>query len=713
MTALQDRPLRVGSKDTPPRVRTWLAWTTGGFVLGLLVAWGCWALQPASWNSTAAVVVTGVDGEGRGSLFEINGAAQDSAATVASIAESGVVSDGVARSLGLPAQSLRGAVDAEARAGTVFIDIHVTQANAAHLVEVTNAVARATSEQTEGLQMLAAGSVRTRVDVVTGASAPADGHRHNLGFVLVIGLVLGAAAGALGAVLRRPLPGRLRASTWDLDAEIRAELAAWWAAAHRRGVLLGVGGALLALVAFAVSGSPVPVLLLGTILAVASYRDLRWPAVGLLLLGLGAPDPRITFLPLGVLTLSMQDVLVLAGVAGVAWRWWRGRGIPAGAERARSLGPAVLAWTAAIVCGGIVGLVRGADHTDFIEPERVLLLLPAVFLIFRRAFHGRPAQMLLVLLSCSFVSSTMVLLAVPLGWKALLPDVRDFVVTGTTEASVTRLADPVLVSWSILLVVLAGGIAQGTRRWMWWAAALPGIVHVAFSFNRSTWGPIIVIVILAAGLRGGLLGVLRRGVVVLVIGSIGLTIALSGSVGFQAQQLGDRALSAVTGSAAKEDSLTDRLIEDKAAVATLEGDPILGTGVGRPYGGVFVVFDTSQDATVVLPRPFIHNQYFRLWLLLGIPGLAAMMWLLVRMSAAVALLTRSVGTRRAAVPIAVALGVLCTGLQGIFQTILIDRPTMVLAGLSFALIEICVRSCVHGAPTEADVADVPAARRSA
>ena len=712
MTAVADRPAagRLEVVTSAPGYRgdpSGLRWTAGGLVLGALLALCWWTVQPASWNSTAGVVVTGVDGEGRGSLFEINGSAQDAVATVASIAESDVVADGVARTLGLPARSLRGSVTAEARAGTLFVDVRVTQTRAARLVEVTNAVATTTSEQTQILQALNAGTVRTRVDVVTGASDPADGHRHGLGFVLVIGLVLGAAAGALGAVLRRPLPGRLRESTWDLDAEIRAELAVWRSTSRRRDVRLSVVLALLALIGHAATGSPAPLLLLGVVLAAAAVRDLRWPAVGLLLLGLGAPSPRVTLLPLGVLTLSVQDVLLLAGVAGVVWRWWRGRGPSAVVERSRTFAPAVLALTAAIACGGLVGLVRGADHTDLAGPVRVLLVLPATYLIVRRAFARRAAQLLLVLLGCSFVSSSLVLLAVPLGWDALLSDVRDHVVTGTSSAPVTRLSDPVLVVWSVLLVVLAGGVASGTRRWIWWVAALPGVVHVALSSDRSTWGPLIVIVILAAGLRGGLLGLLRRGVLILVVGGIGLTTALSGSVGFQAQQLGDRALSAVTGAATQENSLTDRLVEDAAAVATLESDPVLGTGLGHPYGGLIVVFDPSQDATVVVPRPFIHNQYFRLWLLLGVPGLAAMAWLLVRMGSATALLTRGVGTRRAAVPVAVALGVLCTGLQGISQTNLIDRPTMVLAGLSFALIEICVRSCLSSAPA----APVPPAVR--
>lgn len=699
MTTTRGRPsgTRGVADVVHPSVRRggWVRWTAAGLVLGALLALGCWTAQPPRWQSTATVVLTGDGAPGRGSLLEINGQAQNIVATVAAVAESDIVSDGVARQLGRSEQSLRDSVSAEPRVGTLVIDLRVSATREDGLVAVTDAIATETAEQALALQVADAGSVRTRVDIVSSATEPVDAHHDTLDFVLVIGLLLGGGLGAFAAVLRRPLRAA-GPSTWDLDAELRAELAGWSAASRRWRVRLAVASAGLLLLAYAATSVTLPLLLLGLALAAGAVRDLRYAAVGSLLLGLGAPDPRVTFLPVGALTISIQDVLLLAGVAGVAWRWWTTLPArPRSEDGPRLFGPAVLAFAGAVVSGALVGLVRGADHSELAEPVRVMVVLPAVYLLFRHAYAGRPAQLLLTLLACSFVSSSLVLLAVPLGWTALLSDVRDYVVTGSSEASVTRLADPVLASWSVLLVVLAAGVAVGTRRGWWLLAALPGAVHVALSFNRSTWAPLVVLVVLAAGMRGGVLGVLRRAVAVAVLGSIGLAVALSGSLGPQAEQLGSRALSAVTGAATAEDSLRDRLIEDEAAVATLQDDPVLGTGVGRPYGGLSVAFDPALDATVVVQRPFIHNQYYRLWLLLGVPGLAAVTWLVVSLGSAVVLLTRTVGTRRAAVPIAVALGVLCTGLQGIFQTNLIDRPTMMLTGLSLALVEICVRSCAR------------------
>ena len=669
------------------RRRRSLFWTALGFILGVLIGVGYWSGLPASWHSTTSVVVTGGSGPGAGSLFEINGQAQAAAQTVASYAESDAVADAVAHEFNLRVGSLRGAVQAEPRPANLVIDITVSKPDTTGLAAVTNAVATVASQQVQQVQSENFEAAHTRVDVVSAASEPVDGHLHAMSFILVLGALFGGGAGAGAAALTQPVTAARRRSTWDLDGEIRSELTVWWAASRSRKVRIGVGGALVMLLAHAVTGSAIPLILLGLVLSFGAVRDLRWPAVGTLIIGLGAPSPRITLLPLGVVTVSIQDFLILTGIAGVAWRWWYRR---QRSEGARVFGPPLLAFIVAIVCGGIVGLVRGADHTNLAEPVRVMLLMPAAYLLFLRAFAGRAAQMLLVLLSCAFVSSSLALLAVPLGWTALQSNVRDYVVTGSTEASVSRLSDPVLASWSVLLVVLAAGIAWGTKRSFWLLVALPGVALVALSFNRSTWAPILVIVILAAGLRGGMRGIVQRAVLVAVVGSIGMSIALSGTLGPSAQQLGTRAVSAVTGEATKESSLTDRLVEDKAAVATLENDPYLGTGVGMEYGRYDVVYDPSHDVAVAVARPFIHNQYFRLWLLLGIPGLTAMMWLLVRLGSAVVQLTRTVGTGRAAVPIAAALGLLCIGLQGIFQTNLIDRPTMLLSGSTLALIETCV-----------------------
>ena len=667
------------------RAPRWVVCTLVGVLLGALGGLAYWTAQPRSWNATASVVLTGADGPDGAALYVLNGLAQNAVPVVAAVAESDLVTDEVARSLNLPRSSLRGSVSARPLPGTVVVEILVSRPDRAGLTDITNGVTRATVEQATQLQ----GPVTTRVEQASAASLPRDGHRQSLGFILVIWLVLGGVLGAVVGVLLRPSTRVERATGWDLDARIAAELARWTLAARQRRVQALAAGALVLIVAHAATGSSAPVLLLGLILAGMALRDLRWAAVGSLLLGLGATDPRITLVPLGFVTVSVQDLLLGVGVAGVVAQWWVRPPELVPTPLRLFAGP-LIAFGLAVVLGAGTGYLRGAGATDLAEPIRVMVILPLAFVIFRRAYAGRAAQLLLTVLACSFVSSSLVLLAVPLGWTPLLSDVRDYVVTGVAEASVTRLANPVLVVWSVLLVVLAAGVARGTSRPLWLVAALPGVAHVALSFNRSTWVPLVVMVLLAAGLRAGLPGLLRRGVVVVVVGTVGLALAVSGALGAQVDQVGTRALSAVTGEAVAEDSLTDRLNEDQAAVATLEEQPWVGTGIGRPYGGTSITFDAARGTTVVTDRPFIHNQYLRVWLLLGVAGLVSLAWLVVRVADAAVRLTRTVGTTAAAVPLAAALGLFCTGLQGVFQTNLIDRPTMLASGLCLALITLCV-----------------------
>lgn len=673
-------------------------WTLVGVFIGLLAGAGWWTTLPASWSSTGTVVLSGVQDVGSGpgnSLFVANGLVQGTVPLLAVIAESDAVSDAAGRALGLERGALGGAVKARPVPGASAVDITVTRPRPTKLVEVANSVLRTAISQTMDLQSRGAGRVLVQADIGSAASAPVDGHRRALGFVLALGAVFGGGIGAAVAAVRRPVPGERRLARWDPDAGIRSELARWRRAARRPAVIAVAAAALVLLLAYGATGSALPVWVLGLACCAAALRDLRWVVVGSLLLGLGAPNPRIKLVSAGAVTLSIQDVLLLTGLAVVLCRWWSYR-VPTDEPRALFAGP-VLAFVGVTGLGAAVGYLGGAGRADLAEPVRVLLILPVMYLLVVQAYRQRPAQLVLTLIGCSVVSSILSLLATPLGWTSLLGDVRDYVITDSAAASVTRLANPVLVIWSVLLVVLAAGVAKGTPRWLWAVAALPGVALVALSFNRSTWGPLLVVVILAAAFRGGLSSMVRRAALMLVVGGIALAVALTGALGSQVDQLGIRAMSAITGEATHSNSLNDRLIEDAAAVSTLEDNPLFGTGIGRPYGAYSLNYDPTQGTTVVSDQFFIHNQYLRVWLILGLPGLAALMGLVVRLVRATVELARGMGTTSAAVPLAVALGLLCAGAQAIFQTSLLDRPTMMLTGTSLALIEIFIRTNARSA----------------
>lgn len=684
-----------------------------GVVIGLNAATVWWTTLPASWSSTGTVVLSGVQDLGSApgnSLFVANGLTQGTVPQLAVIAESDAVSDAAGRTLGLKAGALRGAVKARPVPGTSAVDITVTRPSPTKLAGAANVVLRTTITQSNDLQSQSAGRVLVQADIGSAASAAVDGHRRALGFILALGSVLGGGIGAAVAAVRRPVPAEHQLARWDPDAGIRSELARWRKSARRPAVITVAAAGLLMLLAYGATGSALPIWVLGLACCAAALRDLRWVVVGSLLLGLGAPNPRITLVSAGAVTLSIQDVLLLTGLAVVLGRWWSYR-VPTDESRGSFVRP-VLAFVGVTGFGAAVGYLGGAGRADLAEPVRVLLILPTMYLLVVHAYRQRPAQLVLTLIGCSVVSSILSLMATPLGWTSLLGDVRDYVITDSAAASVTRLANPVLVIWSVLLVVLAAGVAKGTPKWLWAVAALPGVAMVALSFNRSTWGPLLVVVILAAAFRGGLRSMVRRAALMLVVGGIVLAVALTGALGSQVDQLGIRAMSAVTGEATHSNSLNDRLIEDAAAVSTLEGNPIFGTGIGRPYGAYSLSYDPTQGTTVVSDQFFIHNQYLRVWLILGLPGLAVLMWLVVRLVGAVVELLRGMGTTSTAVPLAVALGLACAGAQAIFQTSLLDRPTMMLTGISLALIEIFIRTNVRSARSVTRCDQIEARRSS-
>lgn len=677
-----------------------LRWMAAGLLAGLAIAALLWGARGPEWTSSGSLLMSGIPGTAGSGLIELSGEVDQIIATGALITESDAVSDAADGALGSPRGTLRGRITADVRSGAMVIDVTVHGAQRGGLVKATNAVLRAAQQELQRLQASAEGEQANRVGVLSTAGRPVDQRAQFLGFYLTLGAVIGGSLGAFAAVLlnlRRKWPrvtiSLPRYTRWDMDAEIRAALAHWRHAFSRRDIRLAVAGTVIMVLAHAVTGSKLPLVVLALVAAGGALRDLRWPAVGMLVLGAGAPSGRIDLIKVGPLTLSILDFVVLSGIGALIFQRMRLR-LPAhsGAARIQSFVPAMVAFLAAVLSGLLVGFAAGATQTEYAEPVRVLVLLPAAFFLFRSAFTGRTAQLVLALLANAAFASVLAVLAVPLGWPALLADERDSVITGTTSADVLRLFNPVLPTWSVLLVILAGGVAAGSHRWVWWLVAIPGIVHVALSFNRSTWVPLILTVILAAGLRGGMRGIARRAAVTVVVGSLGVALALSGTFGSAASDLGARALSAVTGSATSEDSLSLRLQENADAVSTLKNSPLLGVGMGEPMGGTVAEYDSVQNAIVVKDRPFIHNQYLRLWLLMGVPGLVAFAWILVRLGGMVREFV-SFGTRKTAVPIAVALGIGCTGAQGVFQTNLIDGATMIIMGVSLALIEICLRQC--------------------
>lgn len=432
-----------------------------------------------------------------------------------------------------------------------------------------------------------------------------------------------------------------------------------------------VGIAALSIAGYGLTGLAIFPLIPVLAAAVWTWKkaDPRWSSAALLFTGVGVFPEKVDLVKLGPVTPTVLEVsLVLAFVLLL-----RGRGI------ARSPRPVftwpVIAILVAATIGAVAALALGGEFSLMIDNYRALLMVAAFFPIYF-AFARRPHQLISVMLSIAGVCSSVVLVAAAMGWSRLLVDERSSVITGSDTSDVARLSGPTLDMWAPLLILLLSALMPRRPRWLWVGLVLIGVLHEAASFNRSTWAPLILLVVAVAAVTHGPKGLVRRAAVLVVVGAIGLSVALTGLAGGQAKAIALRATSVVTGQAYGEDSLPDRLRENAAAYATLERQPFVGVGVGQYYGGELPQYNNDLSRPYVDPRPYIHNQYLRIWLYMGVFGLFAYAFAGTRILSTVLLSWRR-RSPGAPMVVVVGMGLACLAAQSSLQTMLVDRPAII------------------------------------
>lgn len=164
--------------------------------------------------------------------------------------------------------------------------------------------------------------------------------------------------------------------------------------------------------------------------------------------------------------------------------------------------------------------------------------------------------------------------------------------------------------------------------------ALAGLFATAIliSLNRN------MLVGLTAGIVIALVVLPRRGGAAIRIVAAGLAaLAIAGLSG--GGTVIQRIVSLGNASYLQRTTLADREYEDAFARATIARHPISGIGWGVPYGA-----ELRNTAGVIQPRGFVHNQYYELWLRMGILG--PLSYLLVLGAAALAGLRLARGSHR-------------------------------------------------------------------
>jgi O-antigen ligase len=497
--------------------------------------------------------------------------------------------------------------------------------------------------------------------------------------------VLGAVGGFMLSLLACSL---LRPGRWSRDLAphtVRSrrrmvELNATVMGDELRGLLDGlrrpqgkitVGLAALSIAGYGLTGSMLFPLVVILAAGVWSWRtaDSRWSAAALLFIGVGVFPEKVDVIKLGPVTPTVLETALVVALLMTL----RGRNAKL-APRSAFAAP-IAAILLAATAGAIGALALGGEFSLMIDNYRALLQV-AVFVPVYFAFARRPHQLIATLLYIAGVCSAVVLAASLAGWSRLLVDERSSVITGSSTSDVARLSGPTLNLWAPLLVLLLSALMPRKPRWLWLGLVLIGVLHEAGSFNRSTWAPLVLLIVAVAAVTHGPKGLVRRAAVLLVVGAIGFSLALTGLAGGQAKQIALRASSVVTGQAYGEDSLPDRLRENAAAYATLEKQPWLGVGVGQYYGGELITYDDDHSRTVVDPRPYIHNQYLRIWLYMGVFGLLAYAFAGVRILSLVVTTWRR-RTPGAPMVVVVGMGLACLAAQSSLQTTLVDRPAII------------------------------------
>ncbi|MDQ0824659.1 succinoglycan biosynthesis transport protein ExoP [Arthrobacter sp. B2I5] len=198
-----------------------LRWLTivAAIVIGLGLAAGYTFLQTPRYQSTSQLFVSVQPGTSPGDVAEGNAFAEKRVASYVSLATSARVLQAAARELGLSggAEALADEVVATTPAGTVLVDITVTDSDAQQAAKIANGTARqliAAVNEVEDVSIV-------RLSVFEEAVAPSAPSSPKLPLNLVLGLLLGLLVGVCYAFIREKLDTRIRTQA-DVERSVDA-----------------------------------------------------------------------------------------------------------------------------------------------------------------------------------------------------------------------------------------------------------------------------------------------------------------------------------------------------------------------------------------------------------------------------------------------------------------------------------------------------------
>ena len=282
-----------------------------------------------------------------------------------------------------------------------------------------------------------------------------------------------------------------------------------------------------------------------------------------------------------------------------------------------------------LVLSGALALIAGrAEPVQILNWGRPFALLTLFFVVVR-LFPTRAEAMRLVAAGAivggiAGALSLFVAIGADLG-PTLASATESFVTQGEGVGQLSRVRLPGLGLAYVLFwfAVIAFLEARGPRRIGWGLVLAGDVVGITLSFNRNMWiGLLLGLCLMLLLARRTVRRRLATGMAVIAFGAA-IMFFLPGAVGNGSAvdplvQRGSTLLE--PGELRDESSLQSRGDETERALEAAIESPLIGIGVGTPFG-VFYGEQRGSETYVRTTQRFLHNQYLYLVLVAGIPGL--------------------------------------------------------------------------------------------
>jgi O-antigen ligase len=204
-----------------------------------------------------------------------------------------------------------------------------------------------------------------------------------------------------------------------------------------------------------------------------------------------------------------------------------------------------------------------------------------------------------------------------------------------SEGSIDRVRLPGLsMGYGLFWYTVVQVVARRGRPRVWWSLLLAGIaVDILVSFNRNMWIGVTMGLALMAVFGGTFLRSRLTVGVAAVVAAVVAVVIFGGQTTDSkvVQPVVQRASTLLSpGKTSRESSLTEREQETKIALKTAKAHPLLGVGAGASFGKLMRQPNSgSVTGYILVPQPFLHNQYVYLVLISGVPGLIAFLFFLL------------------------------------------------------------------------------------